>query len=194
VNLRVANRNSANIASAHLVARPVWTTIMGTKGLVLYVCCLFLLSPAFAQPLTERNPRSFSERVRFAEDRVLYSFLDDVTSAVERHDWEQLLTYFYEETYLIQTQEFSLSDSAFILGAFGLNMVDNALVAPAEDSSPFAALNQIDTITITERVNSGIGAAELRGFVTLIEGGRLHITLFLRRSPTGRYEIVSPVG
>jgi hypothetical protein len=73
-------------------------------------------------------------------------------------------------------------------------MVDNALVSPPENSSPFAALSQIDTFTITERVNSGIGAAELRGFVTLIDGGRLHITMFLRRSPTGRYEIVSPVG
>ena len=164
------------------------------KYLVIGVCCLLLSSTVLAQTLPERTPRSFAERVRFAEDRVLYSFLDDVTTTVEQHDWEQLLTYFYEETYLIQSQEFNLSDAEFILGAFGLNMVDNALVAPPENMSPFAALNQIDTITITERVNSGIGAAELRGFITLIDGGRLHITLFLRRSPTGRYEIVSPVG
>lgn len=164
------------------------------KRFVMCACCLLAITSVLAQPLAERNPRSFSERVRLAEDRLLYSFLDDVTAAVERHDWEQLLSYFYEETYLIQTQEFNLSDPEFILGAFGLNMVDNALVAPPENRSPFAALNQIDTITITERVNSGIGAAELRGYVTLISGGRLHVTLFLRRSPTGRYEIVSPVG
>jgi len=166
------------------------------KRFLKCVCCLFLLTsvPLLAQPLPERTPRSFAERVRFAEDRVLYSFLNDVTAAVERHDWEALLTYFYEETYLIQTQEFSLGDAEFIIGAFGLNMVDNALITPPGATSAYAALNQIDTITITERLNSGIGAAELRGHITLIDGGKLNITLFLRRSPTGRYEIVSPVG
>ncbi|MEM6431798.1 MAG: hypothetical protein AAF708_21355 [Deinococcota bacterium] len=152
------------------------------------------LALAAAQPMNGRRERSFSERVQFAEDRVLFAFLDDFTAAIERHDWEHVLSHFYEETYLIQTQEFGLNDAEFIIGAMGLDMVDNALMQTTGADSGFVALNQIDTITILERINSGIGAAELQGNITLIDGGKLSITLFLRQSPTGRYEIVSPVG
>lgn len=135
-----------------------------------------------------------AERVQIAsEDRMLLKFLDEFTNAVEKHDWEMVLTFFSPENFR-QQQEIGIGKVQYIEEGLGLGMVDNQLVPKPGDETEYSRLNSIDGISITSADPDEDGRITVTGRVVLFDGSTRRVTLYLAKTATGGYTIEPAVG
>jgi hypothetical protein len=147
------------------------------------------------QPAGTGQPRPRDARLKIkTNDRMLDRFLDSLTTAVEKHDWDMVLTLFDPQNYIGQ-KKMGIGVSQYIEEGLGLGMVDNHLVPRPGDGSKFTKLNAIETMEITKMSPPDAGGMiMIDGRVTLFDGSQRRVTLYLMRTPTGGYSLSPPVG
>lgn len=147
------------------------------------------------EPAKTDQPRPREARIKVkTNDRMLGRFLDSLTQAVEKHDWDLVLTMFDPENFTGQKQ-MGIGEPQYIEEGLGLGMVGNNLVPRPGDGSGYAKLNAIESIEIIKlNPPDAGGTMEVDGRVTLFDGSTRKVTLYLVRTPTGGYIMSPPVG
>ena len=139
--------------------------------------------------------RKLGERVRLrTNDNILVKFLDGLTSAVEQHEWDLVLTMFAPENYRAQL-EIGIGPIQYMIEGLGLGMVDNHLIPLPGDGSAYAKLNAIQAVELTKLLPAdSSGLLTVKGRVTLFDGSRRNVEIYLRKTRTGAYMIEPAVG
>ena len=139
----------------------------------------------------------FKNRVKidFPEgDFLLKSFLNEVTIAIEKHDWQTLLSHMDTEVFLIQVVDFGIPMGQFMYEALLARSNIQHFRPLTGDNSDFANLNAIESITLDTMQTNPDGTLSIKGQVELFDKSKSPVELWLEQSPTGRYVITSAVG
>ncbi len=145
----------------------------------------------------KRTVSPFKDRVKidFPESKfLLKSFLNEVTIAIEKNDWQTLLSHMDTEVFSIQVEDLGIPMGQFMYEA----LLDKSTFEPFRpltgDNSSFAKLNAIESITLDTMQINPDATLSIKGQVELFDKSKRPIELLLKQYPTGRYVITSGVG
>ena len=151
---------------------------------------------ASAQSTGSEPPEDESEiQIRFEPaDSMMTRFLTDLARGIETHDWDLVLTFFDPENFKAQI-DMGIKPPQYIEEGLGLGMVDNHLIPQPGDSTPFANLNGITSVTFDSmEVPEESGTALITGTATLFDGSARQMTLHLRKTATGAWVMEPALG
>jgi uncharacterized protein YecT (DUF1311 family) len=109
---------------------------------------------------------------------------------LERHDWEEVLSFFNEENYLDQRDGLGLSDAQIMLETLG---VKGGLAGEKTDTHQ-ERLNRIADVIISETTYDDARGMTVKGVVRLNDGSEHAFQMYWSEGMTGRLEVVVPVG
>ena len=145
----------------------------------LVVCCVMLLLVGC------------SGTGKLSSDPAMNTFLEEVRSVVEGHDWPGVLEVVDRENYETQVRGMGIGEPQYVAELLGLHMVDNSI--RRGERVEWSDLERIDDVMF-DRMRSTGDWWEVEGSVRLDDGTRLHLNLMVMQDREGRYWLTGGVG
>jgi hypothetical protein len=126
-----------------------------------------------------------------SDDTALYRFLDDLTLAIEKHNWKAVLNFFNSDNYAAQ-RRLGVGTEQYLLEGFNLK---GELFNEWDEGVEFSRLNAIKEVVLSKKeLMPDSPLIIIHGIVTLHSGARTSITLYVQKNESGEYELYPPLG